>query len=69
MQDRIKSRAEQVVERRTGREIAELLRELYIDQRHTQEEIARAIGVHRITVNKWLAEYGITRDDRPAVAL
>jgi transposase len=69
MQDRIKSRAEQVVEQRTGRELPELLRDLYVDQRHTQEEIARALGVHRVTVTKWLTSFGITRDDRPAVAL
>lgn len=69
MHDRIKSRAEQVVERRTGRELVDLLRELYVDQRHTQAEIAVALGVHRVTVNKWLADFGITRDERPAVTL
>ncbi len=69
MHDRIKSRAEQVVERRTGRDLADLLRELYVDQRHTQAEIAEALGVHRVTVNKWLADLGITRDERPAVSL
>lgn len=69
MHDRIKSRAEQVVEQRTGRELPELLRELYVERRHTQEEIADAIGVHRVTVTKWIAQFGITRDDRPAVAL
>jgi DNA-binding XRE family transcriptional regulator len=69
MIDRIKSRAEQVVERRTGRELPGLLRELYVEKRHTQEEIAEAIGVHRITVLKWLREFDITRDERPPVAL
>lgn len=69
MHDRIKSRAEQVVEQRTGRELPELLRELYVERRHTQEEIADAIGVHRVTVTKWIAQFGITRDDRPAVTL
>jgi transposase len=69
MPDRIKSRAEQVVEQRTGRDLPELLRELYVDRRHTQEEIAESLGVHRITVTKWLARFDISRDDRPAVAL
>ena len=69
MHDGIKSRSEQVVERRTGRDLGELLRELYVEQRHTQAEIAAALGVHRVTVNTWLSRYGITRDDRPAVAL
>lgn len=69
MHDRIKSRAEQVVEQRTGRELPDLLRELYVEQRATQEEIAAALGVHRVTVTKWLAAFGITRQDRPPVAV
>lgn len=69
MHDGIKSRAQQVVERRTGRELPDLLRELYVDRRATQEEIAAAVGVHRITVLKWLRDFGITRDDRPSVAI
>lgn len=69
MDTRIKSRAEQVVEQRTGRELRSLLQELYVEKRHTQEEIAEALGVHRVTVNTWLAMFGIRRDDRPAVAL
>lgn len=64
-----KSYAQVLVRERTGREVAELLRELYLDKRHSQEEIARAIGVSRATVAGWLTEYGISRDDRPAVAL
>ncbi len=54
---------------RTGREVDELLRELYVTKRQSQEEIARAIGVSRATVSGWLKAYGIRRDDRPAVAL
>ena len=46
-----------------------LLRELYVERRHSQQEIAQALGVHRMTVADWLREYGITRDDRPAVSL
>lgn len=65
----IKSRARQVVEGRTGRELPELLRDLYLTQRLTQQEIADAIGVHRITVTKWLADFAISREDRPAAAL
>lgn len=69
MDDRIKSRTQQVVEQRTGRELPDHLREMYVDRRFTQEEIAGALGVHRVTVTKWLAAFGITRDDRPAVSL
>lgn len=70
MDDGRKSYAKEMVRRSTGRDDIEvLLRELYIDQRHTQAEIARALGVGRMAVNAWLREYGITREDRPAVAL
>lgn len=64
-----KSHAKELVRQRTGREPDALLRELYVDRRHSQEEIAAALGIHRMTVGQWLREYGITRDDRPAVAL
>lgn len=68
MTDR-KSHAKELVRRTTGREVADILRELYVEKRHSQEEIAAALDVHRMTVSVWLREYGITRDDRPAVAL
>lgn len=61
--------AQKLVRERTGRDPQELVRELYIDKRHSQEEIARAVGVTRSTLSGWLREWGITRDDRPAVAL
>lgn len=64
-----KSFAQMVVEQRTGRQITELLRELYVQKRHSQQEIASALGVSRATISDWLREYSITRDDRPAVAL
>lgn len=64
-----KSYAQQLVTERTGRDVAELLRELYVDKRHTQEEIARALGITRPTVTSWLREFGISRTDRLAVAL
>ena len=64
-----KSYAKESVRERTGREPQELLRELYIERRHSQREIADALGVSRALVKTWLAEYAITRDDRPAVAL
>lgn len=69
MGDGHKSHAKALVRERTGRDIPELLRELYVERRHNQDEIADALGVHRLTVGLWLREYGITRDDRPAVAL
>lgn len=62
-----KSHAKELVRRTTGREIDALLRDLYVERRHSQEEIAEALGVHRLTVGLWLREYGITRADRAPV--
>lgn len=64
-----KGYAKQLVRERTGREPEDLLRELYVEKRHSQQEIADALGVSRMTVATWLAEYGITRDDRAGVTL
>lgn len=64
-----KSHAKELVRERTGRDVDDLLRELYVAKRHSQEEIGEALGVHRRTVAQWLTEAGITRNDRPAVAL
>jgi len=64
-----KSATRELVQLRTGRNLEDLLRELYVDKRHSQEEIAKALRVHRITVGDWLAEFGISRDDRGPVEL
>lgn len=70
-----KSHAQLLVEERTGRRLEELLRDLYVDKRHSQEEIAEALSakigtdISRGAVKLWLKTCGITRDDRPAVAL
>lgn len=69
MTSKHKSYAEAAVRERTGRDVPELLRELYVDRRHSQQEIADAFGVSRVLVSQWLAKYGIARDERPAVAL
>lgn len=69
MHGRRKGYAKEVVRLRTGREPEDVLRELYIERRHSQEEIAEALGIHRMTVSLWLREFGISRDDRPTVAL
>lgn len=74
MNDGRKSHAQLLVEERTGREIHELLRELYVDKRHSQQAIANALStngapVSRGVVSQWLREFGISRDDRATVAL
>lgn len=54
----------QLVEIRTGRDLGALLRELYIERRRTQQEIGDALGVSRATVQNWLGDYRIERDER-----
>lgn len=60
---------EMLVTARTGRDVPDLLRELYIERRHSQDEIALALGVTRGLVNKWLRTYGIRRADRSPVVI
>lgn len=62
-----KSWPKEAVRLRTGRDPDELIRELYVERRHTQKEIAEALGVSRSLVAKWLIELGLSRDDRPPV--
>lgn len=70
MQTTRKRFAKEAARARTGREVDEAtLRELYIEKRATQTELADYFGVSRSLVRDWLHEHGITRDDRPAVAL
>lgn len=64
-----KSYAQELVQRDTGREVPELLRDLYIARRHSQQEIADALGVSRAQIQYWLRQYAISREDRPPVEL
>jgi hypothetical protein len=65
-----KSPLQLLVQERTGREIEDLLRELYIARRWTHQEIAaylnttHRLNVSRSTVVVWCGEYGIDRADR-----
>jgi transposase-like protein len=49
--------------------IERTIRDLYLDKRHSDQEIADALGVNRVTVTKWRKRWGIERADRPAVSL
>jgi uncharacterized protein YjcR len=69
MDDGRKSATLELVRVRTGRDPEELVRELYVEKRHSDQEIADALGISRVTVNEWRARWGITRDDRRAVSL
>jgi len=53
----------------TDGHIERVIRDLYVAKRHSDSEIAEALGVNRVTVTKWRKRWGIRRDDRPAVAL
>lgn len=69
MDYRIKSRREQVVSARNGgREVPDLLRELYVDEGLSQDEVALRLGVHRQTVVRWMEQFGIPTRDRRALA-
>lgn len=62
----IKSRVQQVVEARTGRDLEPHLRELYLERRYTDQEIAELLRVNRVTVIHWRQRFGIDRADRKA---
>lgn len=49
--------------------IERVLRDLYIEKRHSDQEIADALGVNRVTVTKWRHRWGIHRDDRGPVEI
>lgn len=66
MQTDRKTFAEQVVSTRTGRDVEEHLRELYVDRRFTDQEIADLFGVARQTVAMWRKRYGIAHSERKA---
>lgn len=65
----------ELVRLRTGRDPEQLLRELYIDGRASDQSIADALSakvewpISRTSVNAWRKAFGITRDERPPVAL
>jgi len=49
--------------------IEQVIRDLYLDKRHSDQESAEALGVNRVTVTKWRKRWGIARDDRPPVEI
>lgn len=54
----------ELVRLRTGRDPVELIRDLYVERRNSDQEIANAIGVSRSAVNQLRARNGIRRSDR-----
>lgn len=64
-----KSLSQRLVERSTGRPIEDLLRDLYVDQRYSDQEIGDALGISRALIQQWRERLGISRDERPPVTL
>lgn len=61
-----KSNVQKLVQARTGRDLEEHLRELYIEKRLTDQEIADLLLVNRMTVGEWRRQFGIDRTQRTA---
>lgn len=55
----LKSRGMQLVERRLGRPMEDVLRELYVDQGLTVKQVGKTLGVSGPTVSRWMADLGI----------
>lgn len=53
--------AQELVTLRTGRQVPDLLRDLYVERRLSQADIAAELGITRVTVAMWLREHSITR--------
>lgn len=63
----IMTHAQELVTLRTGQDLGALLVQRYVAEARSQATIALELGVTRLTVCRWLLEYGITRDDRERV--
>lgn len=63
-----KTPLQQQIELRFERDLGEMLRELYVAKRHSDQEIADYLSVTRAAVQQWRVQFGISRHDRPPVA-
>lgn len=61
-----KSAAQRLVQRVTGRDLTEYLREQYVNRRLTDQEIADELGVERATITLWRKQTGVDRAERKA---
>lgn len=53
----------EVIEEWKQKPIRELLREMYIDKNMSQHEIARELHIDQGNLSRWLASYGIVKND------
>jgi hypothetical protein len=64
-----------LVEAKAKRDLEVLLRELYVDRRHSDAEIAAALSgltearIPRSTIQTWRDQLGINREDRPSAEI
>lgn len=58
-----RTHAQELVTLRTGRPVDQVLRDMYLERRLSQAEIAAELGITRVTVAMWLREFGIERPD------
>jgi hypothetical protein len=47
------------VERRLGQPLGPWLRQRYLSDGRTTEQIGQELGLHNVTVSRWLRRYGI----------
>lgn len=59
--DQNRTHAQSLVTLRTGKPVAQVLTELYVERRLSQADVAAELGITRMTVAMWLREFGITR--------
>jgi transposase-like protein len=62
-----KSHARDSVAARTGRDVDELLKELYVEKGYNFIEIGKALGVSRELVRQWVNDAGLQRPPAEAV--
>lgn len=58
-----RTHAQSLVTLRTGKPVEDVLRDMYLERRLSQAEIAAELGITRVTVAMWLREFGIERPD------
>ena len=57
----IRSKRVQAIEKRHGKPLEQILRELYYEERLTQAEVAKRLHVPAGSVGGWLIRFGIDR--------
>lgn len=59
---RKRTHAQELVELKTGKNLPDLLRDMYVVQGQTEVAMAKELGVSRITLRIWLVEFGVKKE-------